>query len=155
MKKQIFGAALAAIMAVGVGAVAQDQQGAPAQDQQKQGRWEHRGGHGKHGRMDPQARLDRMSQFLNLNEDQKARIKPILESENQQMQALKQDSSAKQDRRTKAMEIHKSTMDQIKPILNSDQQAKLDQQMQRMKERRRRHGRDGQVQPEGQSAQNQ
>lgn len=146
MKKQIAGAALAAAMALSAGAFAQQQSTAPVQDQQqKQGDWGHGRKHrGMHGKMDPQARLDRMSQFLSLSEDQKARIKPVLESEKQQMQALKQDSSmAREDRRAKAMEIHKNTMDQIRPVLNSDQQAKLEQQMQRMKDRRGKGGRMG------------
>jgi periplasmic protein CpxP/Spy len=90
---------------------------------------------------DPQARLDHMSKVLNLSDDQKAKIKPILDNEAQQMQSLKSDTStAKQDRHAKAMEVHKSTMDQIRPILNADQQAKLDQQMQKMKEHRAKRG---------------
>lgn len=138
MKRIIVGV-LGGALLLSAGAFAQDQsQGAATQNQQ-QGKM---GGHRHRGMMkDPQARLDHMSKMLNLTEDQKAKIKPILDNENQQMQALKSDTStAKQDRRAKMMDIHKSTMDQIRPILNSDQQAKMDQQMAKMKEHRAKRG---------------
>jgi periplasmic protein CpxP/Spy len=137
MKKFMVGVLGGALM-ISMGAFAQDQTtGAATQDQQE--KW---GGHRHGGKMkDPQARLDHMSKVLNLSDDQKAKIKPLLDNEAQQMQSLKSDTStAKQDRRAKAMEVHKSTMDQIRPILNADQQAKLDQQMQKMKEHRAKRG---------------
>lgn len=139
MKRLIVGV-LGGALLLSAGAFAQDQtSGAASQDQQQKGqKWAgHRGGKMK----DPQARLDHMSKTLNLTDDQKAKIKPILDNENQQMQSLKSDTStAKQDKRAKAMEIHKSSMDQIRSLLNSDQQAKLDQQMQKMKEHRAKRG---------------
>src|SRR4051794_15552389 len=134
--KKFMVSVLGGALLISMGAFAQDQTtGTATKDQQqKLQKWDgHRGGKMK----DPQARLDHMSKVLNLTDDQKAKIKPILDNEQQQMQALKSDTStAKQDRRAKMMDLHKSTMDQIKPILNSDQQAKLDQQMQKMKEHR-------------------
>jgi protein CpxP len=139
--KRFMVSVLGGALLISTGVFAQDQTTGTAtqEQQQKQQKW---GGHRHGGKMkDPQARLDRMSKVLNLTDDQKAKIKPILDNENQQMQALKSDtSSAQQDRRAKMMDIHKSTMDQIRPILNSDQQAKLDQQMQRMKEHRAKRG---------------
>jgi periplasmic protein CpxP/Spy len=140
MKRFMVGV-LGGALLISTGVFAQDQTtgtGSTQDQQQKEQKW---GGH--HGRKmkDPQARLDHMSKVLNLTDDQKAKIKPILDSEAQQMQSLKSDtSSAQQDRRAKMMEIHKSSMDQIRPILNSDQQAKLDQQIQKMKEHRAKHG---------------
>jgi periplasmic protein CpxP/Spy len=138
MKRLMVGV-LGGALLVSAGVFAQDQaSGAASQDQQQKGqKW---GGH-DHKMADPQARLDRMSKKLNLTDDQKAKIKPILDNEAQQMKALKSDTStAKQERRAKAMEIRKSSMDQIRPMLNSDQQAKLDQQMQNLKEHRAKRG---------------
>src|SRR3954454_21565228 len=90
---------------------------------------------------DPEARGDQMSKELNLTDVHKSKIKPHLDNENQQMHALKsRTSTAKHDKRSKMTEFHKSTMEQIKPMLNSDQQAKLDQQMQKMKEHRAKRG---------------
>jgi protein CpxP len=139
--KRIIVSVLGGALLLSTGAFAQDQtSGTASQDQQQTG--QKMGGHRHRAKMkDPQARLDHMSKVLNLTDDQKRKIKPILDNENQQMQALKSDTStAKKDKRAKMMDIHKSTMDQIKPILNSDQQAKLDQQMQKMKEHRAKRG---------------
>ena len=84
--------------------------------------------HHQHGQgMTADAQLDHMSQTLNLTDDQKTKIKPILEDSMKQMQQLRQDTSVSQeDRRTKMQQIHESTMSQIKPILTDDQQKKLE-----------------------------
>lgn len=75
----------------------------------------------------PQQHLDHLSKMLNLTDDQKAKIKPILENESTQVQALHQDTTlSMQDRRTKMRGIHDSTMSQVLPLLTSDQQTKLD-----------------------------
>lgn len=84
-------------------------------------------GHGRGEGMSPDAQLQRMSQELNLTDDQKTKIKPILEDESKQIQQLRQDTSLSQeDKRSKFQEIHQKLMSQIKPILTSDQQKKLD-----------------------------
>ena len=139
--KRIIVSVLGGALLLSTGAFAQDQSSGTASQEQQQQKGQKMAGHRHGGKMkDPQARLDHMSKVLNLTNDQKAKIKPILDNETQQMQALKSDTStAKQDKRAKMMDIHKSTMDQIKPILNSEQQAKLDQQMQKMKEHRAKH----------------
>ncbi len=120
-------------------AFAQDQEQGTGQNQ---GRWER--GQGRHGgrmMMDPDARLQRMSKQLNLTEEQKAKIKPILENETKQIDTLRQDTStAQQDRRAKFQEIHQSTMSEIRPILNADQQKKLDNMIKQQQERRSRGG---------------
>jgi Spy/CpxP family protein refolding chaperone len=84
--------------------------------------------HHQHGQMmSADAQLEHMSQTLNLTDDQKTKIKPILEDSMKQMQQLRQDSSVSQeDRHTKMQQIHDSTMSQIKPILTDDQQKKLE-----------------------------
>ena len=100
------------------------------------------GGPGGHGPMSADQRLQVMTKQLNLTADQQQKIKPLLESENQQMQALHQDTSLSQeDRMSKMQQIRQSTNDQIKSSLNPDQQQKFE-------EMASRHGR-GHGGPEG------
>ena len=94
-----------------------------AQDNQSPQAGHHQRGEG----MSADAQLEHMSQALNLTDDQKTKIKPILEDAGKQMQQVRQDTSLSQeDRRSKMQQIHESTMSQIKPILNADQQKKLE-----------------------------
>ena len=89
-------------------------------------------GRGRAMGMNPDAMLEHMSTELNLTDDQKAKIKPILEDQAKQMQDLRQNTSAsEQDRRAKMKQIHESTMSQLRPILTSDQQKKLEEMMSR------------------------
>jgi Spy/CpxP family protein refolding chaperone len=75
----------------------------------------------------PEAQLNRMSQQLNLTDDQKTQIKPILEDQAKQMDALRQDTSmSPQDRHGQMRQIRANTMQKIRPILTADQQKKLD-----------------------------
>ncbi len=145
MKTQVYGAVLAAAMIFSVGAIAQDQQqSAPADQQQKQGQGQWKGKHGMHkgmGKMDSQARLDHMSKMLSLTDDQKAKIKPILDNSQQEMKQLRSDTSIQpQDRRAKAEQIHKQTMDEVRAVLTPDQQKKLDEMQQKRMARRGGHG---------------
>jgi periplasmic protein CpxP/Spy len=92
--------------------------------------------------MSPDAMLDHLSTELNLTDDQKTKIKPILEEQSKQMQQLRQDtSSSSEDRHAKMKQIHENTMSQVRPILNADQQKKLEEMMSRRPERgEKRHG---------------
>src|SRR5271157_3777404 len=103
MKKLILPTALAMALALGsVSAWAQMGQG------QGGGQW----GHGQP--MTADQRLQMMTKQLNLTTDQQEKIKPLLESESQQMQTLRQDSSlSREDRMTKMQQIRQSTNDQI------------------------------------------
>jgi len=91
-------------------------------------------GHGEgHGRgrgagvMNPDAQLEHMSTALNLTDEQKTKIKPILEDTSTKMQQLRQDSSlSEQDKRAKMQEIHQDAMSRVRPILTADQQKKLE-----------------------------
>ena len=84
------------------------------------------GGPMSRGPMSSDQKLQMLTQQLSLTNDQQAKIKPILESESQQMQALHQDSSlSREDRMSKMQQIRQGTNDQIKPILTSDQQQKF------------------------------
>lgn len=115
-----------AMLCLSMVAFARPTQDAAQDTQNAQG--EHRGqGRGHGAAMSPEAQLDHMSQMLNLSDDQKSKIKPIVEDQSKQMEQLKQDSSLSQeDRRAKFQQIHENTMSQIRPILNADQQKKLD-----------------------------
>ena len=73
----------------------------------------------------PAARLDRMSGALNLTDEQKMKIKPVLEGEAGKMKALHDDTSlTRQQKRDKARAMHAGTYEQIKPILTPEQQKK-------------------------------
>jgi septal ring factor EnvC (AmiA/AmiB activator) len=75
-------------------------------------------------------RLQRMTQQLNLTQDQQQKIKPILENESTQVQSLRSDSSLSQeDRMAKMKQIREGTVSQINPILNADQQKKYVEMM--------------------------
>jgi len=119
MKKLILPTALA--MALALGSV-------PAWAQMDQGQGGGQWGHGQP--MTADQRLQMMTKQLNLTTDQQEKIKPLLESESQQMQTLRQDSSlSREDRMTKMQQIRQSTNDQIKSSLNADQQQKFEQMM--------------------------
>jgi len=106
------------------------------------------GGQMGHGPMSPDQKLQMLTQQLSLTTDQQAKIKPLLESESQQMQALHQDSSlSREDRMSKMQQIRQGTNDQIKPILTSDQQQKFQEMMSHQG-----HGGPHGAPPSGQSA---
>ncbi len=107
------------------------------------------GGPGGHGPMSPDQRLQMMTKQLDLTADQQQKIKPLLESESQQMQTLHQDTSLSQeDRMSKMKQIRQSTNEQIKSSLNPDQQQKFDEMMSR---HGHAHGGPGEAPPAGQS----
>ena len=82
--------------------------------------------------------LEHLSQELNLTDDQKSKVKPILEEQSKQMQDLRQSTSTSEpDRRAKMKQIHENTLSQLRPILTSDQQKKLDEMMSHQGERGR------------------
>jgi len=75
------------------------------------------------GRVERQ--LERMSKSLNLTDDQKARIRPILQNRNKQLEDLRAKSSLPQgDARAKAAEIRRSARQQIDQILTPEQREK-------------------------------
>lgn len=81
---------------------------------------------GEHHEMSPEAHLQMLSEKLNLTDDQKAKIKPILENQSQQMKAIHEDSSLSEDQKKAKMKaLHESMHSQMKDILTPEQQAKL------------------------------
>jgi protein CpxP len=85
--------------------------------------------------MDPGARLERLSKELKLTDEQKTQLKPILEDEQKQFEALRNEGSlTREERWTKMQEIRQSTHERMNSVLTPDQQAKL----KKMYESRRR-----------------
>jgi periplasmic protein CpxP/Spy len=75
--------------------------------------------------------LQMLSEKLNLTDDQKAKVKPILQDQMQQMKAVHEDSSLSQEQKQAKMKsIHESSHDQINAVLTPEQQAKFKQMRQ-------------------------
>jgi periplasmic protein CpxP/Spy len=71
--------------------------------------------------------LTRISTELNLSEDQKGKIKPILENELSQLVGLRNDTAMSADvKQTKAKAIHDTANTQISAVLTPEQQQKWD-----------------------------
>ncbi|MFA6290004.1 MAG: Spy/CpxP family protein refolding chaperone [Opitutaceae bacterium] len=71
-------------------------------------------------------RLKELADKLGLTDDQKAKLKPIIQDEAQAMKDLREDTSLDETaRREKMMEIRKAHREQIAAILTPEQQAKL------------------------------
>src|SRR6266536_1121190 len=71
---------------------------------------------------DPSAALAR---FLNLTDEQKAKVKPLLEQEIADLKALREDKSlARETQMAKTKEIRDATTAKIKPLLNDEQAQK-------------------------------
>ena len=98
-------------------------------------------GYGRHmHRMDPAKRLEWMGKKLNLTDDQKAKLQPILQDEFQQMKTVRDDASLnREQKRDKMMQIRQTFHPQVTAVLTPDQQQKLEQ-MKKNRESRRGKG---------------
>ena len=66
--------------------------------------------------------LDHLTQQLNLTDDQKAKVKPILEAREKKMAEFRGDTSLSQeDRRAKTQSIRAETTEQMKAVLTAEQ----------------------------------
>jgi len=94
--------------------------------------WAQGGPQGRGPRMTPEERLKRLDQALKLTDDQKGKIKPILEDQQKQMEALRSDSSLSQDdRRAKMRSIMQDGNAKIREQLTDDQKKQFDEMSQR------------------------
>jgi periplasmic protein CpxP/Spy len=76
--------------------------------------------------------LDQLAQQLNLTDDQKAKVKPILEARDKKVAELRGDTSLSQeDRRAKMQAIRDETASQMKTVLTAEQFEKWQQMAQR------------------------
>jgi periplasmic protein CpxP/Spy len=79
-----------------------------------------------------------MSDRLNLTPDQQTKIKPILEDQRTQAQALRKDESlSDDDRRNKMRTLRESTNSKIRDVLTDDQKKQFDEMQQQMRDRGR------------------
>ena len=80
---------------------------------------------------DVQARLQRISKELNLTDEQKEKLKPILQSQSDDLRALRNDTSlTQQQKRAKMKDLHEKYAPQINAVLTPEQQAKWKQMKQ-------------------------
>jgi Spy/CpxP family protein refolding chaperone len=74
----------------------------------------------------PDAHLQMLSDKLNLTEDEKAKLRPILQDQEKQLKAVHDDTSLSQEQRiAKKKAIHESFHEQINAVLTPEQQAKF------------------------------
>jgi periplasmic protein CpxP/Spy len=79
-----------------------------------------------------------MSDRLNLTPDQQTKIKPVLEDQRTQAQALRKDESlSDDDRRSKMRTLRESTNSKIRDVLTDDQKKQFDEMQQQMRDRGR------------------
>lgn len=122
----------------GSAVLAQDNQAPP---QQQDGR-------GRRG-MDPDEQLKRLTKTLDLTADQQTQIKPILESQQQQIQALRGDQSmSREDRMAKIKGIREDSRTKIEAALNDTQKQKYEAMEARMQERMRDRQQGGGAHPQ-------
>jgi Spy/CpxP family protein refolding chaperone len=93
---------------------------------------------------DPQQQLQHLTKQLQLSADQQAKIGPILQQRDQQIQALRADSSLSQaDRRAKLMSLAQDSSKQIDAVLTHAQRDQMkamrEKAMEHMQERRGQH----------------
>lgn len=116
------------------------------------GQCEHgRGGHGgrRGGRGNPEERVARMQQHLNLDAAQTAAVRTIVAEAHAQHEALRNERLTEDERRARHQAIMASSGQRIRALLRADQQARFDEHVARMRAHRgeggrgRGHGRGG------------
>ncbi len=106
-------------------------------------------GAGRQGPPPVAERLQRMGQRLQLTDEQKAKIKPLLEDEVAQAKAIHEDSSLSRPQKMEKIEqLRNTTHDKIKPILTPEQQKKLEEMQEKAKERREKRMQKQQAPPQ-------
>lgn len=148
-KSLVAAAFVVALLSLGLGAgnaFGQDTQDTPPPAQQQPDQQSGPGmgrGMGRRPMMSVDDQLQRLTKKLNLSDDQQAKLKPILEDQNKQMQQIHNDTSlSREDRFSKMQDLRQSSDTQIKSVLNEEQQKSFDkmreEQRDRMKHWRRR-----------------
>lgn len=101
-------------------------------------------GGGHRGMMDPDHQPVSMTKRYNLSADQQNQVKPILVSQQHQMQALRGNSLlSREDRMAKMQSIRSDSNTKIEVILNDDQKKQFEQDQTRMQERMQQRGQGG------------
>jgi protein CpxP len=140
MKNQLCRLAISGFLATGLtlgsaAAFAQQGNAAPAPNASTPQQGDGRGHH------TPDEQVARMTKRYSLSSDQQTQIKPILANQQQQMQALRQDSSlSREDKMAKIKSIRDDSSAKIQAVLNDSQKQKFAQDQQRRQERMQEHG---------------
>lgn len=153
MYKRFLAVAGSALLILGVGlttAKAQDQSDNPPQNAPQGPPPQGRGMRG--GPMNTDQMLARLDERLHLSDDQKTKIRSILEDRRAEMEKLRSDNSlAPEDRRAKMRTIFEDHNDQIKNVLTDEQKPKFEEMMQRRGRMGNRGGNPPPPPPEGQN----
>jgi periplasmic protein CpxP/Spy len=135
MNKTFLRSTMSAVLAAGLtlcsgAAIAQDSSTTPQQPQAPGG------GEGMHRHgMSPDEALARMTKRYNLSADQQSQIKPILQDQQQQMEALRSDTTtSRDDKMAKAKSIREASNTKIESVLNDQQKQQYEQDMQKRAE---------------------
>jgi Spy/CpxP family protein refolding chaperone len=120
-KEMKFGTLSCALVLFFACSVATRAQDAGTQESKAQAQTEAGPHHGQHA-----SHLEWLSKELNLTDEQKEKVKPILDEQTKQMHATQEDSSLNQEqKRDKMKQIHQTTHSQINDILTPEQQKKF------------------------------
>jgi Spy/CpxP family protein refolding chaperone len=78
--------------------------------------------------MDPALRTQMLTKQLKLTSDQQTKVQEIFQTEQSQMNGLREDTTlSKDEMHTKMMDMHKSSDAQVRAILDPAQQKKFDE----------------------------
>jgi protein CpxP len=95
----------------------------------------------RRGAMGPGPMMERMLANLNLTDDQKLKVKPILQEQADKMQALRADTSLdRQTRMQKMRDIQTETDGSLKGVLTDEQYTKLQTMRRQNRQRMMRQG---------------
>ena len=84
----------------------------------------------------PDAHLQMLTEKLNLTDEQRAKLKPILKDQAQQLKAIHDDTSlSPEQKHAKMKAIHESLHEQINAVLTPEQQVKFKEMKQEAKEK--------------------
>ncbi|MBI3875986.1 MAG: hypothetical protein HY300_08515 [Verrucomicrobia bacterium] len=87
------------------------------------------------GKAAPGDRLKELAEQLNLTDEQKEKLKPIVQEEVEKLKALREDATlSRQDKVAKFREIQEGAQAKIKAILTPEQQEKMDKLREKAKE---------------------
>jgi protein CpxP len=90
---------------------------------------------GRHGMLDPDEQLARMTTRYSLTTEQQDQVKPILVSQQRQIQGLRDDTAlSREDRMAKVQTIRSDSNAKIKAVLNDDQKKQFEQDQLRMQQ---------------------
>lgn len=90
---------------------------------------------------DPERQLQHLTKRLGLTSEQQSQIRPALVEQQQQMQALWQDSSlSRQERRARMRTIRTDTQTKIEAVLNDQQKQSYEAMLAKMRHHRRMGG---------------